>query len=33
MVVSAEGEQVLPEWYMVEVVRDLPRIADVGKGK
>lgn len=33
MVVSAEGEQVLPEWYMVEVVRDLPRIADVGKSK
>lgn len=31
MVVSPEGEQVLPEWYMVEVIRDLPRLADISK--
>ena len=33
MVVSAEGDQTLPDWYMVEVVRDLPRLAGVNKGK
>lgn len=27
MVVSAEGDQVLPEWFMLEVIRDLPRLA------
>lgn len=27
MVVSAEGGQALPEWFMVEIVRDLPRLA------
>lgn len=28
MVVSAEGNQVLPDWYMLEIVRDLPRLMD-----
>ncbi|MCM1090278.1 MAG: MoxR family ATPase [Butyrivibrio sp.] len=27
MVVSADEGQVLPEWFMVEIVRDLPRLA------
>ena len=27
MVVSADGDQVLPEWFMMEIVRDLPRLA------
>lgn len=27
MVVSADGGRVLPEWFMVEIVRDLPRLA------
>lgn len=27
MVVSADGEEVLPEWFMMEVIRDLPRLA------
>lgn len=33
MVVSAEGGQVLPDWYMVEVIRDLPRLADMSKNQ
>lgn len=28
MVVSADGDEVLPDWFMVEIVRDLPRLAD-----
>ena len=27
MTVAAEGEEVLPDWFMVEVIRDLPRLA------
>lgn len=27
MVVSADGDETLPEWFMIEVVRDLPRLA------
>ena len=27
MTVSAEGDQKLPDWFMVEVIRDLPRLA------
>ena len=27
MTVAADGEEVLPDWFMVEVVRDLPRLA------
>lgn len=30
MVVSADGEEMLPEWFMVEIVRDLPRLVDYG---
>lgn len=30
MVVSADGEAMLPEWFMIEIVRDLPRLADYG---
>jgi hypothetical protein len=26
IVVSAEDDKVLPEWFMVEIVRDLPRL-------
>lgn len=26
MVVSADGDQVLPEWFMMEIIRDLPRL-------
>lgn len=26
MVVSAEEGNVLPEWFMVEIIRDLPRL-------
>ena len=28
MVVSADDGEVLPEWFMVEIVRDLPRLAN-----
>jgi len=27
MAVAADGDEVLPDWFMVEVVRDLPRLA------
>ena len=30
MVVSADEGEVLPEWFMVEIVRDLPRLANTG---
>ena len=26
MVVSADEGKVLPEWFMVEIIRDLPRL-------
>lgn len=26
MVVSADGKEILPDWFMVEIVRDLPRL-------
>ena len=29
MVVSADEGEVLPDWFMVEIVRDLPRLAKV----
>lgn len=29
MVISADNGEVLPEWFMVEIVRDLPRLANV----
>lgn len=28
MVVSADGDKVLPEWFMIEIVRDLPRLIE-----
>ena len=28
MVVSAEGDEVLPDWFMMEIVRDLPRLVN-----
>ena len=28
MVVSADEDEVLPDWFMVEIVRDLPRLAN-----
>lgn len=31
MVVSADEGEMLPEWFMVEIVRDLPRLANTGK--
>ena len=31
MVVSADDGEVLPEWFMIEIVRDLPRIAVNGE--
>lgn len=30
MVVSADENQVLPDWFMVEIIRDLPRLAQRG---
>ncbi len=33
MVVSADEGAVLPDWFMVEIVRDLPRLANVGNGQ
>ena len=27
MTVASEGEEVLPDWFMIEVIRDLPRLA------
>lgn len=33
MVVSAEEGEVLPDWFMVEIVRDLPRLANTGNTK
>ena len=32
MVVSADDGDILPEWFMVEIVRDLPRLATVQTG-
>ena len=29
MVVSADESEVLPDWFMVEIVRDLPRLASI----
>ena len=29
MVISADEDKVLPEWFMLEIVRDLPRLAGV----
>lgn len=26
MIVSADGDEILPEWFMLEIVRDLPRL-------
>lgn len=31
MIVSADEGEVLPEWFMVEIVRDLPRLVNVNK--
>ena len=28
MVVSADDNEVLPDWFMVEIVRDLPRLVN-----
>ncbi len=28
MVISADEDKVLPEWFMLEIVRDLPRLAE-----
>ncbi len=28
MVVSANGDEVLPDWFMVEIIRDLPRLVN-----
>lgn len=33
MVVSADGKEILPDWFMVEIVRDLPRLAGGGNRK
>ena len=33
MVVSADDGKILPEWFMVEIVRDLPRLASQDKKK
>lgn len=33
MVISADNGEVLPEWFMVEIVRDLPRLANVTNTK
>ncbi len=34
MVVSSDGENTLPEWFMLEVIRDMPKlIGDVSSGK
>ncbi|MBP0979019.1 MAG: MoxR family ATPase, partial [Oscillospiraceae bacterium] len=30
MVVSSDEDKVLPEWFMVEIVRDLPRLVKNG---
>lgn len=30
MVISADGGDKLPDWFMVEIVRDLPRLANAG---
>ena len=26
MIVSSEDDKVLPEWFMIEIIRDLPRL-------
>ena len=26
MVVSSDGEEALPDWFLIEIVRDLPRL-------
>jgi hypothetical protein len=28
MAVTPEGGETLPDWFMVEIVRDLPRLAE-----
>ena len=28
MVVSSDGDEVLPDWFMLEIVRDLPRLVN-----
>lgn len=33
MVVSSDGGEILPDWFMVEIVRDLPRLAQTGDRK
>lgn len=33
MVVSSDGGEILPDWFMVEIVRDLPRLVQTGDGK
>lgn len=33
MVVSSDGEKKLPEWFLVEIVRDLPRLVDTKEEK
>ncbi len=33
MVVSSDGNQVLPEWFLMEIVRDLPRLVDTEQKK
>lgn len=30
MVISAEEEDKLPDWFLLEIVRDLPRLANAG---
>ena len=33
MVVSADDGKILPEWFMIEIVRDLPRLVSQEKKK
>ena len=33
MVVAGDGETTLPDWFMVELVRDLPRLAQIEKNQ
>lgn len=33
MVVSADEGEILPEWFMVEIVRDLPRLVQADTRK
>jgi hypothetical protein len=27
MAVAAEGDELLPDWFVIEIIRDLPRLA------